>query len=741
MHQSNSAIPNQEELDLSRRFSDFRFAPNRVIVSILVILFFIDFVCILYASRLPSIEGNIHTLDNQLVFVNNGSRHTINAISGLPDEWVSLTTEDLIEEPDYLNEYASYNAFFNKQSILSKHMLDAEVAFKTIEGHIINAKIIHQPWYQLPLMFWVQLIAANLAIMIGAWLWSFRQNDHAAKQYFMSAIFIALCIFPAAIYSTRTLAIPGDIFHLLSVLDHLGLYLFCAAMLSLNWLFPYPLGALNLPFYLYISFFMLWIANTFQLLPNFDISIRGVAVLTLSGVIAMVLTHWRRNRTQPHYLIMIKWFSLATIAGPSLFLCVIFLPPLFNVQPFISQGFAFVAFLIIYLSMAIAVSRYKLFEYERWWSESLIWLFFGLLVIGMDLLIIFILDLSFQQASWFALAITGWLYFPLRQVILNKLLLKNDQGLRTHFPFVVSVIAGSANHDQLILGLEHCLIKIFDPLHIERSDQSCDRLQLAYDGSRITIPLPEQSNNIEIIYADRGKRLFNSYDYKTAKALVDLFKHAMIAQKAKEDGMHTERRRIRQDMHDSLGGYLLSIMHRKVDPQSALLARYAWNELRDILSALDERMSPLSVELLRWKSTLEKLVSSDKIIFNFFIDESVLNSEIELSGFQRLNLGQILREGVTNAFRHAQPSLISVYCEHQDSSLLCTIKNNGHVVSPELWAAGRGLRHIKNRTVQLNGSVDWQLTESACLVMTLKIPLGNTNAEIATQAPSYLKLK
>ena len=727
---SNTSLPKY-----SGQIIHLRFAPNRVIFTSLISLFIIDLLCILYASGLPNFEGKFVINEGAPTYIDSNNTLKVSALSGIDHEWLTLESNDLIEEPDYLNEYRLYNDFFDKQSRLFEHASHKTLHLKSDQDTITTVNVITKPWFQLPLMFWVQLTAANMAVLIGAWLWSFRQSDKAAIQYFMSAIFIALCIFPAAIYSTRALVLPGEIFHFLSILDHLGLFMFCAAMLSLNWLFPYPLRAIPLPLYLYVVFFLLWLANTFQLFPNFDISIRGVAVITLICVILMVMTHWRRNTAQPQYLIMIKWFSLATIAGPGLFLSLIFLPPLFGITPFISQGFAFVAFLIIYLSMAIAVSRYKLFEYERWWSESLIWLLLGLLVIGMDVLIIFILDLSFQQASWLALAITGWLYFPLRQFILNKILLRNDQSLRTHFPYVVSVIAGSANQDQLISGLEHCLAKIFDPLYIERTNQSLESVQLASDGSRLFIPFQDQTKSIEVVYAERGKRLFNSHDYKTANALVDLFQHAIIAQRAKEDGAHSERRRIRQDMHDSLGGYLLSIMHRKVDPQSALLARYAWNELRDILSALDERMSPLSLELLRWKSTLEKLVSSDKLIFNFFIDESILNSEIELNGFQRLNLGQILRESVTNAFRHAQPSLISAFFEYQHAHLLCTIKNNGHTNAPEQWIPGRGLRHIRNRVEQLNGSVEWNLNESNCLVMTLKIPLGiNSSGQVRSNS-------
>ena len=703
--------------------TNIRIAPGSVLVVTMLILFLFVVLSVVYASKLPRLEGQLLVKNEAVVYVGSQAEWPVVALSGIDNDWIPLTRADLIEEPDYLNEYSVYNAFLDKQSLLFELLSEQnEVLLLTADQEILRVKVVLKSWYELPLMFWVQVVAAALAVIIGAWLWAFRQDDRPATQYFISAIFIALCIFPAAIYSTRALALPGQMFHILSVIDHLGLYLFCAAMLSLNWLFPYPIHAINLPFYLYTFFFLLWLANTFQVLPDFDVSIRGTAVLTLIGVIAMVMVHWKRHRSQPQYLILIKWLSLATIVGPGLFLTLIFLPPLLGLEPFISQGFAFVAFLVIYLAMAAAVSRYKLFEFERWWSESLIWLLLGFLLIGMDLLIIYLLDLSFQQASWLALAITGWIYFPVRQFMLTRLLLKNDQSISTHLPNVVSVIAGSANQEQLIKGMESCIRMIFDPLYIQQVNKNTQQVQLFNDGSRIIIPLPDQSKSIEIIYADKGKRLFNRFDQKTANALVDLFRHALIASKAKEEGVKHERTRIRQDMHDSLGGYLLSIMHRKSDLQSALLARYAWNELRDILSALDDRLSPLSVELLRWKSTLEKSVASNKLSFEFIIDDSVMDSQVELNGFQRLNLGQIIREAVTNAFRHANPSFISACFEYRDACLSCTIKNDGTFASPDKWIAGRGVRHIKNRAEQLNGKVSWAVEDSGVLVMSLQVP-------------------
>ena len=700
-----------------------RFAPSKVIISTLMLLFVFAVITVFYATQLPSVTGQFSVEEQQLTYSDQGNRHIVTAISGIPDEWLPLSAVDLIEEPDYLNYYQRYNAFFEKQSALFHHLSQSHVLLKTEGGATLKVNTGYRHWYELPFNFWAQLIPVAVALIIGAWLWSFRQNDPAATQYYISAIFIAVTIFPAAIYSSRPLAVSGEVFHFLSVMDHLGLYIFCAAMLSLNWLFPYPISALKVPRYLYIGFASLWVLNTLQWLPNFDVSIRLVSCATLIGVISMVLIHWWRSRTQPQFLILIKWFALSTIFGPSIFVVLIFLPPIFEIEPLISQSFAFGAFASIYLIMAIAVSRYKLFEYERWWSESLIWFAFGLLVIGLDVLFIVLLDISYQQASWLALALTGWVYFPIRQRLLHKLVLSNEQKLQTLLPDIVSVIAGSANHSQLSSGMQDCLVKLYDPLYINSLPQRLDKVNVSSDGSQLMIPLPDKDRRLELLYADRGKRLFNSHDQKTANALVNLFNNAVTASKAKEEGIQLERKRIRQDMHDTLGGYLLSIMHKKQDPQSALLARYAWNELRDILSALDDNMSPLSMNLLRWKGALEKLFTGDDLAFNFNLHSSAIEVESQLGGLQRLNLGQVLREAVTNAFRHAAPTFINVDIQYDSGNLLIRIENDGQVAPPDSWKPGRGLTHIRSRVAQLQGVINWQMSSVGHLVMTLSVPI------------------
>lgn len=707
----------------------FSFAPKKILVSTLIIVAFVNVLLIYYATTLPALEGRWLVTNKTVVFEKAGGNYQITTISVDLNNGQKITSKDLIEEPDLLNYYAEYNDFFVKQSLLYNLLLQNKVSLETIDGDILLVNTTSRNWYQLPFLFWLQVLVATIAVIIGAWLWSFRQNDIAAQQYFLSGVFLGCVIFPAAIYSTRPLAIPGDVFHFFSLIDHFGLYMYCAAMMTLNWQFPDPINKFKFPQTCYLMMFIIWCMNTLQLFPDLNTSVRIIPILVLILTAYIVSLQWRKCRQYPHKLILVKWFLLTTVIGAGLFISIIFIPPLLGYQIIISQGAAFAAFLIVYLSMAIAVSRYKLFNFDRWCSESLLWLLSGLLVITLDLLIIAVLNISYLQATWIALALTGWVYFPLRQILLKRLFLHQPQELSTHLPFVVAEIATCTNEHQFWLSLEKCFTKIFSPMHIDYVPANNKQIYLANDGSTLTARTVDQKNSIEMTFADHGKRIFNSNDMSTALALIELFEHAMHASKEKKEGIKIERNRIRQDIHDSLGGYILAIMHRKVDPKSAHLARLAWNELRDVLSALSLKPARLSLELQRWHKSLQYIISDEKLIFDYDINDYILNNPIYISSIKRLNLGQIIRESVINAYRHTNPSIIKASFNYEDQQLVLRIENNGVVSDPKAWIKGRGLINISNRVAQLNGDVNWKLIENKLIVLTIIIPLISEHEE------------
>jgi hypothetical protein len=75
--------------------------------------------------------------------------------------------------------------------------------------------------------------------------------------------------------------------------------------------------------------------------------------------------------------------------------------------------------LLIYLGLAWGC-RYRLFNLDRWWFEALIWGLGGALVLLFDIALLW-LNASAGVALGTAVALAGWLYFPLRQWLWRRL--------------------------------------------------------------------------------------------------------------------------------------------------------------------------------------------------------------------------------------------------------------------------------------------------------------------------------
>ena len=87
---------------------------------------------------------------------------------------------------------------------------------------------------------------------------------------------------------------------------------------------------------------------------------------------------------------------------------------------------------------------------------------------------------------------------------------------------------------------------------------------------------------------DDGRRLFSPDDLRIASLLRAISEQALFTVRAREDGAEAERRRIMRDLHDDVGGRILSVLHNASDERQASLARNALQSLREALQALDQ---------------------------------------------------------------------------------------------------------------------------------------------------------
>ncbi len=105
---------------------------------------------------------------------------------------------------------------------------------------------------------------------------------------------------------------------------------------------------------------------------------------------------------------------------------------------------------------------------------------------------------------------------------------------------------------------------------------------------------------MELYYADKGHRLFSNDDISLAQALFGISEKTMKQHEDYRQGMLDERKRIMRDLHDDIGGRLLTLTHN--EHSDSHIAAEALKRLREIIYSLDiEQQVTLNAAVARWR--------------------------------------------------------------------------------------------------------------------------------------------
>jgi signal transduction histidine kinase len=526
---------------------------------------------------------------------------TVRALRTASGEEVPITPEDILEEADFYTAYADYNDFLRRQQIISKVLESGRFGVVTGEGKTIWVKPAKRPVKDLPVIFWFQIVCGIIAWLVGASVLAYRQRDTAARLYALTGAAFALITFSAAIYSGRELALDGMLFRELSVLNHAGAFLFAAAFVSLLWTYPSRLGGsgiIRLIFGLYLA---VWVADSLQWVSNMNFGIRYPVLAGLSASFVFGAMQWRNSHANPINRAALKWFLLTLLVGSAVFVFGVFGMEAAGYMPVIPQGYSFGMVLMMYLGMALGMKRYRLFNLEPWWPEVWLWLLGGVMVVAFDLGLIHILTQNNDLAFAIALALAGWLYFPLRQWLLRRTGYANDWRLSTLIPDLLEIAATPLPATEQQIRWHRLLNRAFSPQSLDQGSQDVREAKIAENGLRLIVPGLGEHPALVLGYADRGKRLFQNADAQLAQALWELLSQVLSRHDAYINGAREERERIAKDLHDDIGAKLLTLIHRSESTKSTELLRTVMQDLRSLVASLDRPPAPLADALADWR--------------------------------------------------------------------------------------------------------------------------------------------
>ena len=198
-----------------------------------------------------------------------------------------------------------------------------------------------------------------------------------------------------------------------------------------------------------------------------------------------------------------------------------------------------------------------------------------------------------------------------------------------------------------------------------------------------------------------------------------------------------DRERISRDLHDStiqsIYGIGLGLKRsQKLIDRDPLLAR---TQLGESISELDSTISDLRQFILRMEpevsggesltSALEALLQrtrrSTAARIQMNVEEGI---ESALTPHLAIHVMNLIREGLSNSVRHSSATTITVTLQRDVSRLNLQIADDGcGFDSDTLSAAGSGLRNMRARVTELNGSFSISSAPGSGTVIVVSLPL------------------
>ncbi len=627
---------------------------------------------------------------------------------------IALEAGDMLEEPDALTTYAAYNAFMQRQSLLN-HALEGPQLELRLEGGRDEVIAIgaRRPVAALPWLFWYQIACGAIVFLAGVSVLAFRPRERVTIYYALTGLGLLLAAASAAVYSTRELAIDGDTLHLLSLLNQFGSLLFAGTFISILWYYPRPLHPFPFGPVFISGYLVCWLLNLFQVYETLDAGMRYPLFVGLALNLGMAYTQWRMSRSNPVHRAILKWFLMAWLSGTTVYLGLHTIPLLLKFETVISQSLGWGILVTVYLGVAFGITRYRLFNLDRWVVTGWFWFLGGVMVIAIDALLVSLLQFHDHLAMATALALAGWLYFPLRQRLWKKLPwnTRHSVDYQELLPDLLTTVLNT-RPNALQQEWSQLLQQLFLPLNIGPVKSAPEQTLLQADGASLIIPGFNGINALELSYANRGSRLFNNEDRKLADAIHQLFAHVQDFRQAFSRGVQVERQRLARDLHDDVGARLLSLVYAANDEQQAELARETLQELRGVIRNLEHKHYSLGSALSEMRMESSRRCEERGVALHWSQPGDF--AELALGTRQHSNLQRILREALSNALRHGQATRLQIELQLEAGEIRLKVSNDGVVVdSTNLPSAGNGMRNIRSRAEELGGSAEWHFGEGA----------------------------
>lgn len=211
----------------------------------------------------------------------------------------------------------------------------------------------------------------------------------------------------------------------------------------------------------------------------------------------------------------------------------------------------------------------------------------------------------------------------------------------------------------------------------------------------------------------------------TAEAdLRDTFEELRARREA--EAVSNERRRLMRDLHDGLGGQLVTMLALAEGraPDGAEIAghaRAALADMRLIIDSLEDFGGDLGLALGAWRERAAPQIRAAGLDLSWQVDD--LPAHDALAAGQVLDVLRIIQEAVTNIIKHAGANHIVLAVHDTPGGVTISIRDDGAGFDEPAAKIGHGLNNMRLRANRLGAELAF-FRDDAGTVVQLTLPRG-----------------
>lgn len=653
-------------------------------------------------------------------------------LTGISKDGVSFLSLDsvaVIQDPDVLATFQDLNGFIS--FIQNVNQIAAANSFYLRLDNDITILITRTDNRQLgwlPGWYWWMLGLATFIFLLAASILGHKPTNRSGQHLFVTGIGLWCASVAYTVYGCRELAgVSASIFYTLIALKHISLGIFAWGGTTLIW--QYPTKKKTGILYWAYSFLLIfiWGCNSFQVIEFPIHTYYFIPYLFPTTVgIYFTLKQYQSARSSPIDKAIMLWICSAIWVSVLTIYLLHILPVLYHQEPISNLVVQFM-FSCLFVGFGFGVTKYRLFDIDRWWFNTWLIFFLGISILSVDAMLVYLWKINKQDAFSIALLLSFWIYFPLRERLWRFLFKKKRtyevNDYLAEFVTLFSSSAEVADHNEKHKKLFSLIFKPSSIEVIANIGHTTLKPKIRKNGLELSIPI-DPSKTLHLSGKDFGNHLFDSNDRGFSETAMSLARKVVEMSIREKQAEANERARIMRDLHDDVGSQLLHLIHGSTDAKAVSRAQDILSSLRlSVIPLHDNKSRKVSDSIDVWVFDIRERLLDVNIAFADFI-------QIEIDAYlgvrEYINVTRILRELTTNLIKHSYTTSVSVAFSYQGEYLKVRYDQISNDCEPSSFLAGTGLNNIDSRIHEIEGCIDvskLSIDNNPTLRYTLLIPL------------------